>query len=212
MRWIGRTTVFSLKIALLFLACNLSAAADDKAVLYRYTNDQGVKVLRHSIPPRYAQNGYEVLNQSGQVIKVVPPAPTGEEIAQREAERLLQERYAMLKRRFSSLKDIEGAKERRIETIETSISIIRGNINSLSSQLDIQMGKAADAERSGRQVPKHILDQISATKAELAVAEELLQKRLNEKNEVEDKYQEDVTTFVKGEAMEESQSVQNQTY
>ena len=202
-----------LATGLLLVACALFTsepfAADDQGVLYRYTNDQGVKVMRHSIPPQYAQKGYEILNQSGQVVKVVPPAPTNEQIAVKEAERLLRERYASLKRRYSSIDDLEGAKARRIETIETSIAIIRGNINSLSSQLEMQMGRAADAERAGRQVPQHVLDQISATKAELDIAEELLEQRLNEMEEVEQKHQEDVITFVKGQAMEDSQSAHN---
>ncbi len=172
-------------------------------VLYRYTNENGVKVLHHSIPPKYAQNGYEILNESGQVIKVVQPAPSEEEAAAMEARRKMLEHYEDLKRRYSSLQDIEAAKNRRLETIETSISIIRGNISGLNSQLEGIMGKAADAERAGKNVPPYLLEQISATRTELTIAEELLNKRLIEQKEIQEKYQEDVTTFVKGQTWEQ---------
>lgn len=178
------------------------AFAQDR-LLYRFTNEKGVKVLHHSIPPKYAQNGYEVLNESGQVIKVVPPAPTEEEAAAKEAQRQMLAHYEDLKRRYSSLQDIEAAKNRRLETIETSISIIRGNISGLNSQLESIMGKAADAERAGKSVPPYLLDQVSATRAELAIAEEMLDTRLNEQKEMQEKYQEDVAIFVKGQAWEQ---------
>lgn len=194
-----------------FVACTLilatsglgsDAFAQDR-LLYRYTNESGVKVLHHSIPPKYAQKGYEVLNESGLVIKVVPPAPTEEEAAAKEAQRRMLERYEDLKRRYSSLQDIEAAKNRRLETVETSISIIRGNISGLTSQLESIMSKAADAERAGRSVPPYLLEQVSATRAELAIAEELLNTRLNEQKEMQEKYQEDVSIFVKGQAWEQ---------
>lgn len=181
---------------------NSDAFSQDR-LLYRYTNESGVKVLQHSIPPKYAQNGYEVLNESGQVIKVVPPAPTEEEAAAKEAQRQMLARYEDIKRRYSSLQDMEAAKNRRLETLETSISIIRGNISGLTSQLESIMSKAADAERAGRNVPPYLLEQVSATRAELAIAEELLNTRLTEEKEMQEKYQEDVAIFVKGQAWEQ---------
>lgn len=194
-----------------FVACLLvmalaglnSDAFSQDRLLYRYTNESGVKVLQHSIPPKYAQNGYEVLNESGQVIKVVPPAPTEEEAAAKEAQRQMLARYEDIKRRYSSLQDMEAAKNRRLETLETSISIIRGNISGLTSQLESIMSKAADAERAGRNVPPYLLEQVSATRAELAIAEELLNTRLTEEKEMQEKYQEDVAIFVKGQAWEQ---------
>lgn len=201
MRLIDKRFVTCL-LALALVGLGSDVFAQDR-LLYRYTNESGVKVLHHSIPPKYAQNGYEVLNESGQVIKVVPPAPTEEEAAAKEAQRQMLARYEDLKRRYSSLQDIEAAKNRRLETVETSISIIRGNISGLTSQLESIMSKAADAERAGRNVPPYLLEQVSATRAELAIAEELLNTRLDEQKEMQDKYQEDVTIFVKGQAWEQ---------
>lgn len=69
-----RQILVGLAFASALLASTQSFAA--QKLLYRYVNEQGVKVLNHIIPPKYAQNGYEVINESGQVVRVVPPAPT----------------------------------------------------------------------------------------------------------------------------------------
>jgi len=57
--------------AILLGTCAASAKA---AELYRYQNEDGIKVVDWVIPAAYVGSGYEVLNESGQVVRVVPPA------------------------------------------------------------------------------------------------------------------------------------------
>jgi tRNA A58 N-methylase Trm61 len=52
------------------------------AELYRYQNDAGVTVVDWAMPAAYVSNGYEILNESGQVVSVVPPAKTATELEQ----------------------------------------------------------------------------------------------------------------------------------
>jgi len=189
-------------VATALLLATFCANALSQHVYYRYINEDGVKVLDHSIPPEYAQTGYEVLNASGQVVKVVPPAPSADEIARNAIEREIQERYARLKRRYSSTDDIESAKQRRLRNISTNISILNGNINTLNAQIEGITSKAADFERRGEKVPKKILDDLAAVRVELAIAEELLQIRNTEHQEVISKFDQDILAFAKGEAME----------
>ena len=40
--------------------------------LYRYTNEEGSVVVGYQIPPQYVAGGYEVLNDEGVVVRVVP--------------------------------------------------------------------------------------------------------------------------------------------
>ena len=54
------------------------------AELYRYQNEAGVTVVNWAIPATYVTNGYEVLNEAGQVVRVVAPAKTDTEL-EREA-------------------------------------------------------------------------------------------------------------------------------
>lgn len=186
----------------LCLLAALPISAFGQHVYYRYENKDGVKVLDHSIPPEYAQSGYEVLNASGQVVKVVPPAPSEDEVAQNALEREAREAYARLKRRYSSAAEIESAKLRRLANIDTNIAILKGNINNLKNQIQKIMGQAADFERRNQKVPDIVLQNIEDTKAELTVAEELLDIRRAEYQEVIDKYDSDKEAFKRGEILE----------
>ena len=57
--------------AILLGACAASVTA---AELYRYQNEDGITVVDRVIPGAYVSRGCEVLNESGQVVRVVPPA------------------------------------------------------------------------------------------------------------------------------------------
>ncbi len=186
---------------LIGLVCFSHISFADTGAFYRYKNEQGVIVLDTSIPPQYSQKGYEVLNRSMKVIEVVPPAPTDDEIAQQESQNEILFHFERLKKRYSDVKSIESARKRRLENLQTSISILNGNISSLKNQLDMQMNDAATKEREGKNVPVHLLDQINNTKAELAVAEELLEIRRKEEKDINTKFDRDIEYFVKGQAL-----------
>lgn len=167
-------------------------------VYYRYVNDEGIQVLDDSIPPEYAQKGYEVVSLSGDVIRTVEPAPDAATLQQKAEEKRLREDYRRLSRRYSSLEDIEAARARKLENIETNIAIVRGNISGLEAQIRSLTRQAADVERQGRQVPEALLKKLADTRAELAAAEELLKVRQQEYATTEARFAEDITTFTRG--------------
>ena len=51
---------------------------------YRYQNEAGVTVVNWAIPTAHVANGYEVLNEARQAVRVVAPAKTDTEL-EREA-------------------------------------------------------------------------------------------------------------------------------
>lgn len=183
-----------------------AASAWAQGNYYRYVNDEGVKVMSHSIPPHYAQKGYEVLTPTGQVIKTVPPAPDPDELeeekAERAAEREMLEAYGVLARRYSGVDEIYAARDRRLAHLDATIAILRSNIGNLQGQIEDLMSKAADAERSGREVPKQILSNIEEIKAEQATTESKLQARVDEHACIHSEYEADVELFNKGRALE----------
>ncbi len=161
----------------LLSAVILMAANHACAELYRYTNEHGVVVLdRQGVPPQHVARGYEVLNEQGRVIQVVPPAPTA---AQRQ--RLLEERQraeadARLLRLYASVEDVERAKARKLAELESVIGIARGNLQSLRSQHASLRQQAANHERSGRRVPENLLAQIANLEQEQAGLQRDLQR------------------------------------
>ena len=144
--------------------------------LYRYTNDKGVIVLdRQGVPTQYIGQGYEVLNDQGRVVRVVPPAPTPEEMQRLLAEKARAKTDAQLLRLYSRVEDIELAKERKLSELDGMIGVARGNLQSLGTQQTNLEKQAAEHERAGRAVPQHLLTQIDNLKSEQAsVAQTIL--------------------------------------
>ncbi len=131
---------------------------------YRYRDHNGAVVIGATIPPEFVSKGYEILNATGRVIEVVPPALTEEQIAVREAARAEAERQAkedaLLMRLYSTPEDAERARERRLQEIRGIISLKQGKIQALSAQIQEVSGQAANIERAGRQVPDEMLEKI----------------------------------------------------
>ncbi|HLD65587.1 MAG TPA: DUF4124 domain-containing protein, partial [Pseudomonas sp.] len=158
---------------LICLCAPLWAGASE---LYRYTNDKGVIVLdRQGVPTQYIGQGYEVLNDQGRVVRVVPPAPSPEEMQRLLAEKARAKTDAQLLRLYSRVEDIELAKERKLSELDGMIGVARGNLQSLGTQQTNLEKQAAEHERAGRAVPQHLLTQIDNLKSEQAsVAQTIL--------------------------------------
>lgn len=185
----------------------ISPIAQAEEYLYRYINADGVKVMNHTIPPEYAQKGYDIISHTGQLIRRVEAAPTDGQVAKENSDRMLREKFSVLKRRFSSEEDIEAAKIRRLKNIDTNISILKSNISGIKIRIENLMREAADAERAGRTVPPQLLQKLKDTRAELAVTESALDKRLEEHKNVTEKFDRDLATFTRGRELAEAESL-----
>jgi hypothetical protein len=152
---------------LLSVGCTAGVQADDSPgiMFYRYIDSRGVTVMDRQVPAEYSGKGYEVLNQRGRVIQVVPPAPTAVEIreaqAAAQAAKVQADADAQLLHLYSSLTDVDRARTRKLAELDAMISVAQGNIQNLSTQQGALQGQAADQERAGRQVPQSLIDQMS---------------------------------------------------
>ncbi|WP_137819052.1 DUF4124 domain-containing protein [Pseudomonas sp. 2FG] len=139
------------------------------AELYRYVDAKGVTVLdRLGVPPEYISKGYEVLNDQGRVVKVIPPAPSAEEMQRQLADKARASSDAQLLRLYSTVDDVDRAQARKLAELDGVISAAQGNLQSLRTQQANLQSQAADQERAGRQVPEHLVAQIDNLKAEQA--------------------------------------------
>ena len=151
-------------LALLLLQPLAAVSAEQ---LYRYRNAQGVQVLdRLGVPAEFIGNGYEVLNEQGRVIDVVPPAPSAE-----ERQRLVEEKAkagsdAQLMRLYSTVEDVDRALSRKLVEVDGLITVAKSNQRSLRTQQRNLQSQAAELERSGRPVPEHLIVQMNNLKSE----------------------------------------------
>ncbi|MEJ2532041.1 MAG: hypothetical protein P8Y92_09605 [Halioglobus sp.] len=174
--------------------------------LYRYSNEEGNVVVGYQIPPRYVAGGYEVLNEEGVVIRVVPPALSEEEQSEADArhrqeaaaraeEERLREWDESLLLRYSTVSDIEAARERALRDLRIRVSILKSNKRSLKQQVENYQAQAADLERSGQPVDVARLQTIEDLQAEIESTDRSIREREREIEEVSAAYQRDIERF-----------------
>jgi hypothetical protein len=200
--FVSKSTMLLAGISLAVGAVSVRAAD----FLYRYVNEDGVTVINYSVPPEQVHRGYEVLNPDGSVYKVVPRTLTEEEIADQssaayqkrvdaeEAERLRKWDESLLLR-YSSIEDIEAARDRALSDLRIRISILQSNIRSLQSQVESNQRRAADAERMGREVPVDVVATIDGLQGEIVETQRSIRDRRREIDVVEQGYQRDIDRF-----------------
>ncbi|UTA47993.1 hypothetical protein L1F30_00295 [Simiduia sp. 21SJ11W-1] len=188
--------------AVLFSAATHAAGDDapiEGKVFYRYINEQGAKVMHHSLPPEAAKRGYEIVSLAGIVLKVVPPALTPEQAAaaaaEKEQKRELEEWDASLLRRYSSVDEIESAKQRKLADLEANMAILISNLNTIQSQIRAEYAKGAGFERRGHAVPEMVLTNLQNLEAELEDTREKYIQREWEYEDVAEKFEQDKERF-----------------
>lgn len=135
--------------------------------IYRYKNEKGIIVIdRHGVPSEFIGQGYEVLNEQGAVLRVVPRAPSKEELKQLVAERERAKADTQLLRLYSSLEDVDRAEVRKLSEMDGLIVLTKGNLQALRLQLDRLQAQAAEQERGGKPVSEQLLEQIAAQRDE----------------------------------------------
>jgi hypothetical protein len=189
-----------------FLLLAAGSVAGPSSNLYRYINDQGNTVVDYQVPVEYVSQGYEVLNMKGVVLHVVPRELSEEEKKDRNAqqaleaaalaeEQRLREWDESLLLRYSTVEDIEAAKERALRELRIRHSILKSNKRSLKQQVENYQAQAADLERSGREVDVARIVAIEDIQAEIESTDRAINDRALEIEDVEDAYQRDIDRF-----------------
>lgn len=203
----NRLTAISVKATALALALGFSTQV--AANMYRYTDENGQIVISNTIPQEATKRGYDILSNSGRVIETIPPAPTEEEIAAREAEKQRQKELAeqrekdrALLKRFSHPDQAVKAMHRKIRELEGLIQLKRGNISVISSQLDSEQSRAANMERAGREIPEATLEKIRRLESQIRDIEREITSQTQEIEELRKAFEADIERLeeVTGEA------------
>lgn len=197
-------TCYSRSLLAVLLLC-LCAAVEARS-LYRYKNADGVVVVDYQVPADAVGRGYEVLNNDGMVISVVPRELTPEERKVKDAEeKLAQEAKAEQERlrqwdeslllRYSAVGDIEDARRRALSEVEIRVSILKGNRRSLKQQVENYQAQAADLERSGKEVDMERLRAIETLQDQIAATERDIAERQHEIDALQQSFDADIERF-----------------
>lgn len=189
---------FSLAAAALVAALS-SPVSSAPLEFYRYTNEQGVLVINSAIPPEFVSKGYEVVTLGGEVIRTVEPSISPEEAARLREKKLFEREQEAIKKellkRYSTVDDIEAAKQRKLASVEGYMAILRGNLHSIATQIEQKHADAANTERAGRTVSEAMLKTIEALKLDQERTREQLAQRQQEIQTITDRFEEEKRRF-----------------
>ncbi|MEE4302572.1 MAG: DUF4124 domain-containing protein [Wenzhouxiangella sp.] len=166
------------KILLLFLPLALAASAANAQSVYRWVDDEGETHYGQTVPPEFKDYGYVRLGPDGTVRERVEPALSPEEIAERRrqraeqarqeaAERSQEARDRMLLATYSSEEDLREALDMQLAGIESQRASTRMALDLVENRFESLVGRAAELNRQGRDVPDRLQTDIDETRAEL---------------------------------------------
>lgn len=174
---------------------------------YRFEDENGIRVIRDTIPPDLVHKGYDILGADGRVLKTVPRALTQEEIKELEKNQQTDEQRAQqaalqeaadkkLLTIFSAPKDAERARERKLEALDVLISVNKGNITRLKSEFDQAQQEAAANERAGAAVPEHLIEKMDRIERQIQKLEANIDEKELEKDAVREQYAKDIDRLI----------------
>lgn len=167
-----------------------------------WQNKQKIRECSETVPPEYAQQRIEVLNEQGIVIRIIEPrksqAQLAEEARQAKKQQAKDERRRqdlILLKTFATENDLLASRDKKLSAIDGIISIAAGNVRVLSNSLQQLQKKAADHERAGDTVPPALIADITSVKKQIAENEKYLSEKKDKKAALKQQFAADLKRY-----------------
>lgn len=192
-------------VSLLLLALASGPVLAQK--LYRWVDENGQVHYGDRIPPEYAEQDRDILNQRGVTVGREEGAETPEEArvrveqeAREKAAAETAQRDRMLLQTYQSVDEIELVRRRRIELIDAQIIIQEQSLNSLKDRHERLRERAAifaplNTDPDARPMPEGLMEDIERSESDLRTQQQNLQARRDERVELNSKFDADVQRF-----------------
>lgn len=191
-----------LALVLALFSCSITTADN----LYRYKNNEGGTVVDWHVPAKFAGRGYEVLNSLGEVIDVVPRQLSKSELndkdlverlqrgAEAERARLAEwDRFLLL--RYSTVDDIDAARDRALRELKIRLSILASNQRVARGRLETALSRLADFERRGETASERDLAAVDTLRNEITSLGRSIEEREGQVAAVTEDYARDRDRF-----------------
>lgn len=160
-----------------------------------WVNKDGVKECGTYVPPEYSQKRVETRNNTGRVVEIDERAKTPEEIEQArlEAEKLKeQERLDQIQKQkdmillntYTTERDINLQRDSKIAVIDGFIQVTESNNKMLSGKLEKLQKQAANHQRSGKQPPANLVDEINSIERQIKNNDEMIASKHSEQEAI----------------------------
>jgi hypothetical protein len=175
------------------------------AKTYKWVDDKGTTHYSETIPPEYANKDRTELDKSGRVIKkevvLTPEQRRASEVADTDkrnddgAALELKRRDKALNDTYSSVEEIDLARNRNLQQVQTRISSVSSQIKIATDNLLALKKEAALLSSAGKIIPPSLKEDILDSQARLAKLQQELEKTQAEKTAVEARYDADKARY-----------------
>jgi hypothetical protein len=162
----------------------------DASELYRYFNKQGVLVTTDTPPADAATNDYEVVNESGRVLRIVSVLEAGEDLSSDQSK---LDNYLLTS--FSSIDEIESLKARKVQLLMREIEQLKRNLTALAARENKIYFDASNIELSGEVVSESVTEQLQKLQNARAELTDTLGQRREEFKNLERRYKTYIARF-----------------
>lgn len=166
------------------------ATAEESGVgkrLYRYYNDRGVPTMSDQITDEHIRRGYDIVDRNMQVIRHLPPFDEAvylKDKAKRDSAFKQQQEDARILRLFSSARDAELARNRQLDTLETSIGYNNLQLQRIKRLRASFVAEAAANERTSKKSDPKVQSRIAEFDKQILDLQTLINYQRTEKNKV----------------------------
>ena len=193
----------------IFIALSgLTLSGQVQARMKCWTNNEGVRECGDKVPPEYAQKGHQELGKGGIVREKTERAKTPEELAEEERLAKLEEEKIRLEEEkrnqdrilletFSSVSDIERARDDRITALEATIKLTQARNEKIQLDLDKRIHTAAADERSGKSPSEALLKDIESLKRQINNNNKFIDDKRIEQEAIKAAHAKDIERFKK---------------
>ena len=183
-----------LKLTIALLFSTLIATQSEAANLYKYTDDQGREIVSSRVPAEFVRNGYQILNERGQVIEVVERSLSAEELAVQSEEkkslrlaeqaRLEQEAAdTMLLRLYRSPEEVMRRRDSTVSELDGQFTVLSSLLEDVEEKLAELEQKVVNNENAGNEVPANLIAQVEDATVERDRLSRQVTRISNEKEE-----------------------------
>ena len=196
----------NLNLKLIVISALIAFLSTPAHALKCWTTEDGTRACGDSVPPKYAQQGYEKKNALGMTVKKQDAARSIEEVeadfqAERDAKLAAKEaeQQARLDKNlldtFASEDDMLYARDGQIAHLESQIRLTENRNEKLQENLDKLISKAADLERGGKEPPESLLKDIENFDNQISANRKFIDRKRIEQREIREKFDIDIERF-----------------
>ena len=200
------TTQVSALLALLILTGPTYIRAAEGARMKCWVNHEGIRECGNRVPPEYIQQGYQELDKEGIVREEMEPAKTAEELAEarrlaalkaakQKQEAAIRTKNRVLLQTFSSVSDIERARDDRITALEAIIKLTRVRIEKIELNLNEHIKRAADSQRLGKAPAPALLDDIESLERQIGDNNRFIDQKRAEQEQIRQDHAADIERY-----------------